>query len=370
MVENMSRRRSAHNRIKKFSDSFAHLFIPRRSNNHRPLILQPEALFYLSAFAIGLFALFNTFRFFPALKNGVLGFSSSITVEQVVNQTNQERQKIGLMPVKLSSQLSAAALAKAQDMLDHQYWAHTSPQGKEPWYFIKQQGYTYHVAGENLARDFHDTGSMVRAWMASPTHKANILNGKYQEIGIAVVNGRLEGFDTVLVVQMFGQPRQVAAAQPEVSNTGISKQFQPEVVEQRVEQAQNSEPSQSNQVEAQDNAQQTSQLEIDQQEEKTQAVAVQPQDLAQAQSAERSSVLSSAMVPIGNLSSSPLFTPLQLTKAFFLAVVLLILLTLIYDSLVIGHRKTMRLVGHNLGHIILFTSVAFLLIFFKGGVIR
>ena len=82
------------------------------------------------------------------------------------------------------------------------------------------------------------------------------------------------------------------------------------------------------------------------------------------------SVLSSAMIPIGRLSASPLFTPLQLTKAFFLGVILMIILTLVYDSLIIGHRKTMRLVGHNLGHIILFTSIAFLLIFFKGGMIK
>ena len=215
----------------------AHLFTPRRSNNHRPKILHPDFLVYLGITAVGFFALVNTFRFFPSLHNSVLGFASDITVDQVVTYTNQQRSKQGLQPLTLNTQLSAAALAKAQDMLDHQYWAHTSPQGKEPWDFIKSAQYSYQVAGENLARDFHTTTAMVKAWMASPTHKANIMNAKYEEIGVAVVNGKLEGFETTLVVQMFGKPRAAVASKPDVGDAGIAKQFQKVVADERIEQA-------------------------------------------------------------------------------------------------------------------------------------
>lgn len=313
----------------------AHLFIPQRSNNHRPKILHPDFLIYLGLTAVGFFALVNTFRFFPSLHNSVLGFVSDITVNQVVTLTNQERAKQRLNPLTLNTQLSAAALAKAQDMLDQQYWAHTSPQGKDPWHFIKVADYSYQIAGENLARDFHTTIAMVDAWMGSPTHKANIMNGKYEEIGVAVVSGKLEGFETTLVVQMFGKPRVGASNKPEVGDAGIAKQFEKVVADERLDA-----------------------------ESVTNMRAVQPAF------DDSSSVLAGAMIPIGRLSTSPLFTPLQLTKAFFLGVILMIVLTLIYDSLIIGHRKSMRLVGHNLGHIILFTSIAFLLIFFKGGMIK
>ena len=63
------------------------------------------------------------------------------------------------------------------------------------------------MAGENLAKDFYDTEGLLKAWMNSPTHRENIINPKYQEIGIGVVNGILGGVKTTLVVQHFGTPR-------------------------------------------------------------------------------------------------------------------------------------------------------------------
>jgi hypothetical protein len=91
-------------------------------------------------------------------------------------------------------------------MFAKNYWAHQSPDGQSPWFFIKSVDYQYSIAGENLAKDFYDTDSMLKAWMASPTHKDNIIHPKYQEIGIAVVDGVLDGLKTTLVVQHFGTP--------------------------------------------------------------------------------------------------------------------------------------------------------------------
>jgi len=179
------------------------LFFPHEKNNHRALILQPSF--------IGIFIaiyLFNQslIKSFTIARPGVLGYSSEITVQKVLDLTNKERQLHNLPPLHFNNTLSLSAADKANDMFSHNYWAHNSPQGKTPWDFFRIEGYQYSVAGENLAKDFYDTESMVTAWMNSPTHKANILNTKYQEIGIGVVNGVLDGVKTTLVVQHFGSP--------------------------------------------------------------------------------------------------------------------------------------------------------------------
>lgn len=303
-----------------------HWLIPQRSNNFRPQLLHPETLLITAMVMVGGFAMLQTFKFFPSLSHSVLGFNSTITVNEVVEQTNVERANLGLKPLILNEQLSAAALAKAQDMLDSQYWAHTSPTGKEPWDFIKAANYNYQVAGENLARDFHGTPEMVAAWMASPTHQANIVNGRYEQIGVAVVSGQLEGFETTLVVQMFGT---LQTGQARIGDQAVSQNNRPVF-----------------------------------------AVESSPANETGVSGAARPAVLSWALVPIGHLSDSNLFSPLQLTKFFFLGLIILIIVSLISDSLLIGQRQNLRLVGHNLGHLILFACVAFLTVVFKGGMIK
>ena len=60
---------------------------------------------------------------------------------------------------------------KAQDMATLGYFAHVSPDGKTPWYWIEKVGYDYQYAGENLAINFSDSKDVTNAWMASPLHK-------------------------------------------------------------------------------------------------------------------------------------------------------------------------------------------------------
>ncbi len=180
-----------------------HWFLPLEKNNHRAALLRTNTLLILIAFY-----LFNhsLIKFISVVKPGILGYSSEITVQKVIDQTNKKRQELGLTPLKYNSLLSQSATKKAQDMFTNNYWAHTSPTGTTPWDFIKSIGYKYSAAGENLARDFYDTDSLIKAWMNSPTHRDNIVNSKYQEIGIGVVNGTLGGVKTTLVVQHFGTP--------------------------------------------------------------------------------------------------------------------------------------------------------------------
>lgn len=130
--------------------------------------------------------------------------TATFSAEQIINLTNQKRAQSGLGNLVYNPILTRAAGAKAQDMFANNYWAHNSPSGKTPWSFITAAGYRYVFAGENLARDFGDAGAVVDAWMASPSHRSNLLDKNFKETGVAVANGKLTGREGTLVVQMFG----------------------------------------------------------------------------------------------------------------------------------------------------------------------
>lgn len=196
----------------------SHFFLPHPETHKKAHLLSFKALFVYIAFFL---IVSLSFHGINAVKPGVLGVSSTITVSEVIRLTNIEREKNGLPPVTEDSRLSAAAQAKAQNMFEENYWAHYSPSGKDPWGFINGAGYEFSYAGENLAKSFYESDEVVKAWMNSKTHRENILNKHYSNIGIAVLEGTLNGEKTTLVVQEFGSPVDVAvAASPADSNVG------------------------------------------------------------------------------------------------------------------------------------------------------
>lgn len=203
----------------------AHFFLPHPETHKKAHLLSFKALFIYIAFFL---ILSLSFRTVNVVRPGVLGVSSSITVEEVIKLTNVERQKEGLPPVSEDSRLNAAAQAKAQNMFEENYWAHYSPSGKDPWGFINGAGYDFSYAGENLAKSFYQSDEVVKAWMNSKTHRENILNKHYSNIGIAVVEGTLNGEKTTLVVQEFGRPVDVAVAQAPIESNVQSIQTQAE----------------------------------------------------------------------------------------------------------------------------------------------
>lgn len=187
----------------KFLKLIQHFFTPHTSNNQKAKMLHPTSLFVVAIALMGFQILLGLVdKTFPR----VLGYAANISPEEVIRLTNVERVSNGLGELKPNTTLSQAALAKGNDMLAKGYWAHFAPDGTTPWSFILSFGYKYKYAGENLARDFSDAGSAVRAWMNSPTHRENILNSSYQDIGIGVVEGNLLGVDTTIIVQFFGTP--------------------------------------------------------------------------------------------------------------------------------------------------------------------
>ncbi len=178
-----------------------HFLFPHESNNQRAKLLHPSSW----GLIIGLFTVFQlTINQLTISYPQILGYASQIAPETIIKLTNLKRQENGLLPLQSNPELSAAAAQKAADMFARNYWAHVSPVGTQPWYFITTAGYTYRYAGENLARDFSQAQAVVEAWMASPSHRDNLLNSHYQDIGIAVVDGTLDGRETTLVVQLLG----------------------------------------------------------------------------------------------------------------------------------------------------------------------
>lgn len=187
----------------------SHFFYPQESNNHRPKIL------HLSSLIIAVFLILIAtipFSFTREKYPYVLGVSSSITHEELLELTNQEREKIGVNPLRLDPDLSSAASMKALDMFERDYWSHTAPDGTTPWSFIKQAGYDYVYAGENLARGFSNANDVVAAWMASSDHRENMLSGNFQDVGFAVEEGNLAGEDTILVVEELGGKQIIEAS--------------------------------------------------------------------------------------------------------------------------------------------------------------
>jgi uncharacterized protein YkwD len=119
--------------------------------------------------------------------------------------TNEARTQNGFAPLQLNDELNAAAMAKAEDMASKGYWEHFRPSdNKAPWAFIEEAGYHYHVAGENLAKGYRTPNGITKAWIASPTHRANMLSPKYTEVGYACIEATMNSQRVLLTVQMFG----------------------------------------------------------------------------------------------------------------------------------------------------------------------
>ena len=182
-------------------DMLAHLFVPRSSNNHKAKLIHNSSLLIIVFLFIAIQFVLVPFT----QKTGqVLGFASNISPFEVERLTNVKRAENGLSPVTDNPDLDRAAASKGHDMFAKNYWAHVAPDGTQPWAFFAGVSYDYRYAGENLARDFSDAPSAVDAWMASPSHRENMLSDRYKEIGVAVVDGKLNGVDTTIIVQFFG----------------------------------------------------------------------------------------------------------------------------------------------------------------------
>lgn len=189
-----------------FRQKLAEFLVPENQNGYLPKILGPKYLFWyglavllLKIAVLALIIILPTTRLF-----------SDITGGQLLSLVNQARQQQNLSPLSLNQDLNEAAGLKAADMVNKDYFDHTSPSGLTPWHWFKQAGYKYSFAGENLAMDFWESRSVFNAWMASPTHRANILNPHYTEMGLAVTTGAIQSHEATVAVLTFGAPAAAA----------------------------------------------------------------------------------------------------------------------------------------------------------------
>lgn len=134
-------------------------------------------------------------------------FNQNLSYKNIIIETNIQRKKFGLQPLKENLTLNDSARYKSKDMDNRQYFEHESPDGKNVDDLSKIFGYKYIIIGENLAMgNFESEEKIVDAWMNSPGHRANILNPKYSEIGVGLIYGKWNGQDVLYSVQHFGKP--------------------------------------------------------------------------------------------------------------------------------------------------------------------
>lgn len=278
----------------RFINSLLHFFTPRHTNNHRAKALHTSSIsVYVGLLLIFQIAITAITKFQPQ----ILGYASNISVSDLLSKTNDRRAGAGAGALALNDKLTVAANAKAADMFANQYWAHTSPTGRDPWSFIVAAGYSYIFAGENLARDFGDSGAVVDAWMNSSTHRENLLNPRYKDVGFAVVNGKYGNHETTLVVQEFGtRPGNApSVAAPQVAPKPVAT----------ASPVQATPPGEILNIET-------------------------PQTITPSK-----------------------FNPFSLTKNISLALVGMLMAVLVVDGILVYRRRVVRLSGHNLAHLLM-----------------
>jgi len=166
----------------------------------------------LLGFVIFIFALkLSTSLVFVNFPSNI--FFADITKSNLISMLNQTRQSLGLGTLTENAKLDQAAELKAEDMVQNGYFNHTSPSGVTPWHWFMQSGYNYKYAGENLAIGYFESEEVYTAWLNSPSHKENIVNPHYTEVGTAVLEG-FGGNNAIVVVQLFGSQKIVKATNP------------------------------------------------------------------------------------------------------------------------------------------------------------
>ncbi|OJI06779.1 hypothetical protein BK004_02305 [bacterium CG10_46_32] len=213
------------------------LFIPHKGNNYHPSALHlKRVLFHAGSVIVVKTVVVLCILALPA----TAWLTPDVLLEQqqrVIQLTNVVRRNLGAPDLVENPFLNQAAFNKAQDMLIGQYFAHVSPSKKSLSSFLADTGYSYIVAGENLAMGFADAESVVNAWVKSPTHYANLIDADYKDIGVGMVSGPFNNSDTTLVAQYFGvgfgapaAPLEhiPAVAAPQFSASANSEQPNPE----------------------------------------------------------------------------------------------------------------------------------------------
>jgi hypothetical protein len=329
-------------------EKLQYLFFPNEGNNHKPKILHLSSLSLLVIF-IGVFQL--GLAVLTQVSPGVLGDIADISPGRIVDLTNERRRAQGLPALEIDPLLVNAARAKAADMFTLDYWSHNSPQGKKPWWFFNNVGYNYIYAGENLARDFSNADSVVQAWMNSPTHKENILNNDYRDIGIAIVDGVLNGQKTTLVVQMFGTKVNPVSEVADNSQTAEESVAAPNPVET-----------------SQTETTVRTEKEANQSTDDLQPVEEEPEQESLEESLQDPEVyLSEAKGTNFSSTKGTFISDFLLTKELSLILIGVVLVALIIDVAFISNKNIVRISGKSFVHLLFFAVILIIILFSSQG---
>lgn len=194
-------------------------FIPNKENNYRPMALRPKRLLFYGASAL----ITKIIVFFVVVSFPLSAWlTPNILYEEgrkIITLTNEIRNALDLNTLRENQQLNDAAMYKVQDMIINQYFAHTAPRGSRLSDWLKKTNYNYLFAGENLAIGFSGAQGVIDAWKKSPTHYANIIDPDFKDIGVGIMSGNYNNYDTVLIAQYFGSQRQENIAETVVIKT-------------------------------------------------------------------------------------------------------------------------------------------------------
>ena len=184
-------------------------FLPCQGNNYLPFFLKPKFLnsYFLVLLLLKVLTLPLLYLSFKS------SFFAQISQDHLFQLINEERIKRGLVPFTENPLLKKSSYLKAKDILENEYFAHYNPQGVSFWEWFKISGYNFKLAGENLALGFLDTKEVHEALMNSISHRKNILNPNFKEIGISVLKGEFQGNEVYVVVEHFGAPKKIGTSQ-------------------------------------------------------------------------------------------------------------------------------------------------------------
>ncbi len=152
-------------------------------------------------------SIFSIFTYqLPIEKQAVKTQVIAVTPVNLIELTNDVRNKYNLDTLNTNPRLNEAAANKVRAIFSEQYFSHTGKNNEKFSSWIKSAGYdNYVIVGENLAMGYYDQQAMMDAWLDSPKHRDNILSPFFNDIGIAAATGNYHGKNTTIVVQLFGK---------------------------------------------------------------------------------------------------------------------------------------------------------------------
>lgn len=155
-------------------------------------------------YSIAITIILYAFAFLLIFKPFIAQASDNLSTQDILLLVNNDRKSMGMKPLVVDKYLSEVAQAKADDEALNSYFAHYSPTGVRGLSLIKTP---YWIAGENLGLNFNNALSLEASWLASPSHKANLLNPHYTRTGIGISEGFYQGHKVNFIVQFFIMPK-------------------------------------------------------------------------------------------------------------------------------------------------------------------